>query len=345
MYSVAKLIKELPDNYEEKCAIQRFRGIKSTADLMMLMLIHLMNGTSLVEMSVIARAAKLGELSDVAFMNRLSQSKSWFESICQMLVAREMENYSQPQWLDSKAVVAVDATNIVEKGRSGRAYRLHYMLDVFKMASIQCKITEQAVGETLVNFEIQPNMLVIADRMYSNVRGMEHCINNGADFLLRMRKNSFKTCDDNGAVINVLSKLKEAKEGEYLDFKAFAINKAGVTLPVRICAMRKTPEQIEKTMKHLKNQERKGTVSPEAKMFNEYIVLVTSLPDIVTVEQIMSVYRLRWQVEIYFKRMKSILDFGDMPKRKTENSLSWLNGKMMVALLIESIIAKSFSPN
>jgi len=95
----------------------------------------------------------------------------------------------------------------------------------------------------------------------------------------------------------------------------------------------------------LKLLERKGTITDEAKMFNEYIVLVTSLDDSVSTEQVLEVYRLRWQVEMHFKRLKSILDFGELPKKRPENSLAWLNGKLMVALLIESVIAKSFSPD
>jgi len=349
MYSVARLIKELPENYEEECvkqcAVRRWRGVKSPADLMLLILIHLMNGTSLLETSIIAHTAKLGELSDVAFMKRLAQCKDWFVSICSALISRSIENYQQPAWLVGKTVVAVDASDVVEKGRSRRTYRLHYMLDVFKMAGLQCKITAQSVGEALVNFEFKPNMLVIADRMYSNVKGMTHCLNAGADFILRMRKNSFKTCDENGDVLNLLNIFKRLKTGECADFKAIAVSKDGECVPVRICAKRKTPEQIEQVMKKLKLLERKGRISDERKMFNEYIVVVTSLADTVAVEQILSVYRLRWQVEIYFKRLKSILDFGELPKKRPENSLAWLNGKLMVALLIESIIAKSFSPD
>ena len=349
MYSVARLIKELPENYEEECvkqcAVRRWRGVKNPADLMLLILIHLMNGTSLLETSVIAHTAKLGELSDVAFMNRLAQCKDWFVSICSELISKSIENYQQPPWLAGKTVVAVDASDVVEKGRSRRTYRLHYMLDVFKMAGVQCKITAQSVGETLVNFEIKSNMLVIADRMYSNVKGMIHCLNSGADFILRMRKNSFKTCDTNGNTLNLLNIFKQLKTEEHADFKAFAVSKDGVSVPVRICAKRKTPEQIEQVMKKLKLLERKGRISDERKLFNEYIVVVTSLDDTISAEQILSVYRLRWQVEIYFKRMKSILDFGELPKKRPENSLAWLNGKLMVALLIESVIAKSFSPN
>jgi hypothetical protein len=80
-------------------------------------------------------------------------------------------------------------------------------------------------------------------------------------------------------------------------------------------------------------------------VFNEYIVVVTSLPDSVTAEEVLETYRRRRQVEIRFKRLKSILDFGDLPKKNPAASRVWLNGKIMGALLIEAFIAKaSFSP-
>jgi transposase len=78
---------------------------------------------------------------------------------------------------------------------------------------------------------------------------------------------------------------------------------------------------------------------------NEYIVVVTLLPDSVTADEVLETYRRRWQVEIHFKRLKSIPGFGDLPKKNPAASQAWLNGKIMVALLIEAFIAKaSFSP-
>jgi IS4 transposase len=53
---------------------------------------------------------------------------------------------------------------------------------------------------------------------------------------------------------------------------------------------------------------------------------------------------LRWQVEIYFKRLKSILNFGELPKRRPGSVVAWLNGKLMVALLLEMIISKAAFP-
>jgi IS4 transposase len=132
--------------------------------------------------------------------------------------------------------------------------------------------------------------------------------------------------------------------GGTADFKAFAVNEKKVKVPVRICVKKKTPEQIAQAMKRLHSRERKRTVTPEARLFNEYFVAVTSLDDSVTAEQILETYKLRWQVEIYFKRLKSILNFGELPKKNPDSSLAWLTGKLMVALLMESVIAGLFSP-
>jgi hypothetical protein len=273
MYSVARIMKELPDNYEEECtkqkAVRRWRGVKSPADLMLLIIIHLLNGTSLLETSIIARMAKLGEMSDVAFMNRLAGCTEWFKAICGALLQKGEESYQQPEWLAGRTVAAVDASDVVEKGSTRRTYRLHYALNIFKMASFQCKITEQSTGETLLNFTFAPGMIVIADRIYSTVKGMTHCINAGADFVLRMRKNSFKTCGADGEKLDLLSAFEKLQDSEYADITAFAVNKEGVRVPVRILAKRKTPKQIERTVKQLILRKRKCGVTDDAKIFNE----------------------------------------------------------------------------
>ena len=82
MVSVIRLMKEMPEGYEAACfsekAIVRKRGVEDPDDLMMLSLFHLLNGCSLTEVSVIAELAKLGKLSDVAFMNRFENCNNWF---------------------------------------------------------------------------------------------------------------------------------------------------------------------------------------------------------------------------------------------------------------------------
>jgi len=215
------------------------------------------------------------------------------------------------------------------------------------MGSVDYSITDVKVGESIVNFNLKPEYLVIGDRVYSTIRGIEHCEKDGSEFILRMRKNSFTLRNEQGESVDLLKLVENSANGNYADAHAYATNLDGDKIPIRICAKKKDPEAIIQTQKKLKRKESKKQfiISDETKVFNEYIVVVTNLNDKITAEEILETYRLRWQVEIYFKRLKSILDFGELPKRRPDSVIAWLNGKLMIALLIESLLSKaSFSP-
>ena len=351
MESIARLMAELPMGYEDDCfeqkAITRIRGVSCPADLMMLSMFHLQNGCSLLEISEVARITRLGAMSDVAFMKRFEKCGDWFRAINNKIATQGLINYRKPGWLEEKTVVAVDASDVTEKGRSGRIYRLHYALDIFKMGSVDHLITDVKVGESLVNFNLKPGYLVIGDRIYSTIKGIEHCEKNGAEFILRMRINSFTVRNEQGEPFDFLETIKNTESEDYVDVCAFATNSDGKKVPIRICAKKKDPEAMIRNQKRLNCKERKRQfrISDEAKVFNEYIVVATNLNDGITAEEILAAYRLRWQVEIYFKRLKSILDFGELPKRRPNSIIAWLNGKLMIALLIEILLSKmSFPP-
>ena len=350
MESIARLIAELPDGYEEDCfkygAITRMRGVSSPADLMMLSMFHLQNGCTLIEISEVAKITKLGEMSDVAFMKRFEKCGDWFKAINSKIAPQALLNYSRPKWMEGLDPIGIDASDVVEKGRSGRTYRLHYALDIFNMKSADHSITDEKVGESLVNFRLRPGHLVLGDRAYATVNGIRHCNSCGAKFVLRLRKNSFTVRDENGEAIDMVRAISDAGEDAPISIRAYATNLAGARIPIRICAKKKDPEAIADTLKRLRRHEskRQCVVSDEAKAFNEYIVLVTNLEDSISAEEVLEAYRLRWQVEIYFKRLKSILDFGELPKRREGSVIAWLNGKLMIALLIEIVIAKASFP-
>jgi hypothetical protein len=310
---------------------------------MMLAMFHLHNGCSLVEMSEIARITKLGTMSDVAFMKRFEKCGNWFRRLNEKMAAKCMVNYKYPSWMENKTIIAVDASDVKEKGRSGRIYRLHYALDVLKMTSVEHRITTNQTGESLCNFTPQPGYIMVADRGYATIKSIVHCIKAGAEYIVRFRKNSFTLRNDLNEKINLVHLLSNLGTNEMLDMLAFATNLEGENVSVRICAKRKTPEAIAQTQKKLKRQEskRQFIITDETKILNEYIIVITNLDESISANDVLETYRLRWQVEIYFKRLKSILDFGELPKRRHDSVIAWLNGKMMIALLIELVIANN----
>jgi len=62
--------------------------------------------------------------------------------------------------------------------------------------------------------------------------------------------------------------------------------------------------------------------------------------------EVLEYYRFRWQIELVFKRLKSILAVGHLPKHDDQSSRAWLYGKLFVALLTQKLVrlGSSISP-
>ena len=244
-------------------------------------------------------------------------------------------------------MIAVDATDIVEKGAVKRLWHLHYAVNLFTLNCHQFKITEQKIGETLKNFEIKKNDLIIGDRLYASLSGIEYCLNSGGDFILRIRNKAFNLYDENKEKILLTDWLKTLKK-DVGETTVYFKDSQGNYRDLRICAVLKTEEEIKLEEKRMKRKESKNQIkiSDDTKFSHRYIFVVTSLPKTISAEKILEYYRLRWQVELVFKRYKSILGMGSIPTKTKEASEVWLNGKMLIALLIEKYLGDiDFSPS
>lgn len=349
----ASLMKMMPQGYEEACystkAMRRKRVIRDPNDLMLLSLFHLLTGCSLVEISEISKLTKIGNISDVGFMKRFSNCSDWFKWVLTEIqkTSKGIVHYEMPDHLSKYRILAVDASDVSEKGSYRRIFRLHFALDIVRMHAALYNITSNNVGEHLRNFDFSSDDLVLADRGYSNVTGMEYCFKKGCQYIVRMRKNGFNLYDSEGNKLNLLSLMKSKGSGEVKAFVHKDENrKTLLSIPVRVCFKKKPKEALDYTRKKLKEKEHTNQMkfSKEAHQFNEYVVLVTSLDDSVSAEEVLELYKYRWQVELYFKRLKSILDYGEIPKKSEKSIFSWLNGKLMIALLIETMLGKAKFP-
>lgn len=117
----------------------------------------------------------------------------------------------------------------------------------------------------------------------------------------------------------------------------------------RICALRKTQVAIDLALRKLKQEAKREAreLKPETLEYSKFITVFTTFPEkIFSAAAVLQAYRIRWQVELVFKRFKQLAELGHLPKHDDESARSWLYGKLIVALLTEKLVehASALSP-
>jgi len=147
-----------------------------------------------------------------------------------------------------------------------------------------------------------------------------------------------------------LQRLSRLKEGKTADIAAKYAADDSRYEPIRICALRKKRASELKGIKRLtkENQRKKGgkAVTRLQRENNKYILAATSLgKEEATAAQALELYRMRWQIELAFKRLKSLFHYNDLPAKHTESVKAWFYGKLLLAALCETMAnAGRFSP-
>ncbi len=348
---IDNLIQILPEGYEQACfdtkAIERKKIFKNPIDLIKALIYYFCDDHSLLDVSQFVYMSNIGKISDVGFLKKLVKCDEWLKWLIENTIPNQIINYNKPPELEPYQVIAVDASDIIQKGAVKKIWHLHYAVDLFSLTSNQFKITEHTTGESLKNFEINKKHLIIADRAYGTITSIEHCLNNGGNFILRIKNKSFNLYNDKEEKI-ILSDWLKTIGSKPAELTVYIKGSEKKLIPLRICAVRKTEEEILIAEKRLKESESKKqiTYSDDTKYTHQYMFVITSLPKSISAEKVLEFYRLRWQVELVFKRYKSLLGLGNIPTKTKESSKVWLNGKMFLALLIEKYLGDiDFSPS
>jgi hypothetical protein len=347
------LLQFFPPGWEEQAkklgALTRQRKFKSVSDLARLLLIHLAEGCSMREAVVRAKQGGLVAISDVALLKRLRLSSDWFRWMASELLKRRGIDLQPPSWASGYNIKSIDASVISEPGSTGTDWRLHYCMKLFGLQCDQFIITRQDVGESYLNFKVSKGDLLIGDRAYGRFKGMQYVLDSGGDFLTRFKSKAFTLFDQNDNEVNLIHELEGLAIGEIknIHLKA-AVKKASQPLNLRLCAIRKSEKEAEESIKKVLREQNKKQrkIYSDTVELHRYVILLTSLPEEISPANVMELYRLRWQIEIAFKRLKSILGLGHLPKIDQESSRAWLHGKFFVAALAQSIVdeGRFFSP-
>ena len=342
----------LPENWRELAArtgaLRGLRKDKSPESLLRTLLIHLGCGHSLRETVVRARQAHLADLSDVALLKRLRKSRDWLYAMCMALFQEHGVAVSSDT---GRQVRAFDATVVSEPGRTGSMWRLHYSVNLPSLGCDFFKLTStkgRGTAESLKQFPIQAGDYILADRGYATTYGIQHVARAGGYLTVRVNTGALSFVAESDKPFDLLAAVESV---EHIgDFGVWPV-KVPTDPPVlgRLCALRKTEEATRKARESIfKTAQRKGkTPLEETIRFARYVILFTTFPpDKFPATDVLEWYRLRWQVELVFKRFKSLAQLGHLPKFDDESAKAWLYGKLLVALLTEKIVrhARTLSP-
>ncbi len=348
------LLELLPSDWRElgrsSGAVQRLRGFESVDALLRTLLLHVGCGLSLRETSVQARLDGIAEVSDVALLKRLREAEIWLRQMCEAML-KDGGIILEPS-VAGRAVRVLDATIVREPGKTGSQWRLHYSL---RLPTLECDHFEltptrgAGVAERFGRFGFQGGELILADAGYCHAAGIAAVVAAKADVCVRLNPYGLSLLDEKGETFPLLKRLSRLrKPGDFADWPVW-IRSGQEWIQGRVCAIRKSQQAIEQAQRRLTRKRQKGTSvsGPEIRKYAEYVLLFTTLPEAdATTSQVLDAYRLRWQVELVFKRLKSIAQFGHVPKHDDQSCRAWLYGKLLVALLTQRLdrIGKTISP-
>ena len=323
---------------------RRPRGIDDPGKLLRILLIHLADGCSLRETAGRARAGNLAAVSDVALLKRLRHCGEWFRWMAERMT--HTLSSTAGDVLPGKRVRLVDASVICEPGATGSTWRLHYMIDLSTLRCEQADVTLPNEGKTLTRFAVQPGDVLMADRGLAHRRGIRYVKDQGGDVVVRMNLVSVPLEDAQGQPFAILPAVRPLAIGDVGSWRAWIRDERG-GVPVRLCALRKSAAETLKSQDKLrKTAARKNRqLQPETLEAAGYVIVLTTLTD-TDAQDVLELYRYRWQIELAFKRLKSLLQLGHLKKTDPEGAKAWLQGKLWVAALIEMLIAvgERFSP-
>jgi hypothetical protein len=320
-------------------AFTRAREIKNAETLLRLALAYGGLGMSLRETCVWAEAGGIARLSDPSLLTRLCKAAPWLGDIAAALIA-EQTKVPARRWTGYR-LRALDGTSICEPGADRTTWRLHVGYDLATGQVDQLELTDVHGAENLQRLSYRPGEIVLADRYYARPRDLRPVIDAGADFIVRTGWNSLRLLQANGEPFDLFAALaaQAEQEGE-VQVRIHEGIKAATPLILRLVVRRKDPEQAAAEQKRLLKDAKKRGKQPDPRSLEaaKYILLLTSLPaGAFPPADILALYRFRWQIELAFKRFKSLAGLDMLPAKKPELARAWIYARLIVAIIAEQI--------
>jgi hypothetical protein len=298
---------------ESGCLVRRRGVCGGEALARTLMLVGLPN-TTIERASRLALEHGFAKMNSTALFKRLRGSEGFLKAMfCESL--KHAVDVGE-RW-KKRRLLAVDATVLCGPGATGTDQRLHTVYDLAKGLPLSVELTGPERGEALwQHHSFGVGDLLLCDSGYGYNRSFLWALNSGASFLIRFNFATVTLFDEQGCRI-------------WAEDADSAIPESGTT--------QMTVKMLEwaHPLRAIGGRNLKG----------EPRWLLTDLSDKELLEsEARELYRKRWQVELFFKRLKSLLDMDQLPTRAGPTARPWIWAKLLLASLAVLIGHERFSP-
>jgi hypothetical protein len=320
-------------------AFVRPRVICDAVSLLRLVLAYCLGERGLRGTAAWAAAIDLADVSNPALLYRLRQCGGWLT-----LLIGQVLGAITPLPAQGRLIRVVDASTVTKPGPQARQtnqlWRIHAAFDVPSERFGHFELTDEHGGEQLDRIAVVAGEIRIADRAYLQPDRIAAVLDQGGDVLVRAGWRNARWLDAHGARLDMAALLSQPDAR--IDQPIWiGRSKGQQPLALRLVALRKPEQAAATARRQARKQARKSgyTLSPQTLRATDWTILVTSLPrDSFSTEDILALYRLRWRIELGFKRLKSLIGLRQPPGITERSARPWLLAHLLAILLLEPLV-------
>jgi hypothetical protein len=305
-----KILTLLPNDLEARAketgAFTRARGVPDAKTLLRLILAYCATPMSFRQTVAWASSSDIAHLSDVSLIERMTHCEAWITDLLQACLVVE-----KPAVLH-REIHLVDATHLVSP--DDQLWRLHLMYDASQQTIEQVLLTDSHTGENFQNFKAKQGVLYLADRAYGTPKGISSILNAGGQVLCRVKAGPY---------------FSRANAQKIVEFQT----EGGriIIAPIPAEKLAKTEKRIKRKASRKQCQLNEKTIEA-----NRYLCLFCS-DESLSSEEAIALYRWRWQIELLFKRLKSLQKLDEMTVKSPTLIRVYLLGHVLLAVLAQRL--------
>lgn len=319
-------------------AFLRPRGIRNAVDLLRIMLAYCLGERGLRATAAWAAAVGLADVSNPALLYRLRHCGDWLAVLIGQLLTA-----TTPTPAHGRLIRLIDASTVAKPGpeaqKTNKLWRVHAAFDLPAERFGHFELTDEHGGEQLDRIPVVPGEIRIGDRAYLQPDRIAAVLDAGGDVVVRAGWRNARWLDEQGEPVDLHAELSRANDR--IDRAIWIRRKNGLPLAMRLITIRKSDAAAENARRQVRRQGRKSGYTPSRETLDaaSWLIIVTSLrDDTFTTDDVLALYRLRWRIELGFKRLKSLVGLKKPPGIDDRSAKPWVLAHLLMILLLEPLV-------